>query len=372
MDKQRRRIGNRAAMAGLAANLLLASLKFLLARQSGSVAVRADALNNASDALSSLLVLVSFLVSSKPADREHPYGHYRMEWVMSLLVGLSILWMGARLAMDAVASLARPQPLHVSRAVAAGLMMSMAVKAGLSFFYRHLHKTVPSPMLKAQAEDAASDVLATLAVLAGLLAYRFFAWRVDGVLGLAVAVLIFKNGYQVLRENVTSILGGNANKALVSDIEDRLLACDDVLGVHDFMLHDYGAHQKFAVCDVQVDAAMTLPEAHRLVDDLERQVEQRFAVRLTLHVDPVLVKNKRYQKASEDVRRALLRVHRDLGYHDLHLEAGEGERIRLFFDVQVPETVTIPQDVILRRVLDGLRHRNALYQPTVRIDKIFS
>lgn len=365
------RYGNLASLVGLFVNIFLAATKFVAGTLSGSLAVTADAVNNLSDSLSSVLAFLSFYLSARPADEEHPYGHSRMELLLSLVVGVSILAVGGRLLWDSAQKILHPGAVSFSWLVAGILALSILLKAWLWSFYRHIGQKIGSEMLKATAADSLSDVLSTSGVLASLLLAEFLGLTTDGVMGVIISLLILKNGITIVKENVSLLLGHGANNEDGDELIAFIEAQEGVLGTHDLLIHQYGGANRYASIDCEVDADMTVEAAHALADRIEREVEEKLGYRLVIHIDPVRGDDRLLNAARRDVERALKKVNPAYSYHDLRVETDGDSQVTLFFDLVMPGSDRADEEQVMLAVQSQLKNKNPQYHAVMRVDRAF-
>ena len=365
------RYGNLASLVGLFINIFLAATKFVAGTLSGSLAVTADAINNLSDSLSLVLAFFSFYLSARPADEEHPYGHSRMELLLSLVVGVSIIVVGGRLLWDSVQKILHPTPLSFNWLVVGILALSILLKAWLWSFYRHIGQKIGSEMLKATAADSLSDVLSTSGVLLALLLAEFLHLQTDGIMGVIISLLILKNGFDIAKENVSLLLGQGANNADGEQLTAFIEAQEGVLGTHDLLIHQYGGDSRYATVDCEVDADMTVEAAHTLADRIEREVEEKFGYHLVIHIDPVRENDRQLSAARREVERALKRVDPAYTYHDLHLEKAGDNQVTLYFDLVIPGADRRDEEQAMLEVQSQLQKRNPQYHTVMRVDRAF-
>ena len=315
--------GTLASCVGIGTNLLLALAKFLVGIATGSVAVTADAANNLSDAGGSIVSLVSVRLAQKPMDREHPYGHGRMEYIGALGVGVLILLMGVELLKSGVESILSPQALNFGWIPLGILLMSILAKGWLYGFYTKLGKAIDSATLLAAAKDSVSDVLATSAVAVSMLVGRFLGWPVDGWMGTAVALVVLKAGYDVCKDTVDSLLGGTPDKALGQEIIKRLMRYDQILGVHDLMLHDYGPGRCVASIHAEVPADGNILELHEIIDRAEREIGEELHLPICIHMDPIVSGDPETDRAEAAMKEYLTSLNPALKLHDFRRVPGE-------------------------------------------------
>ena len=282
----RSNIGHLAGMTGIVCNCLLFAVKLAVGLATGSVSIVADGINNLSDTASSVVTLVGFQLARRPADREHPYGHARYEYLAGLLVAVLILFIGVETGRSAVLKIIRPEPVEVTALSCALLVGAMAVKGWMARFFGKLGKYVDSPALKATAVDSRNDVAATFTVMLSLLGGTFFGVDLDGIMGLAVAALIFASGVTMAKETVSLLLGQQADPELIRKITDLIRDEEKVVGFHDLLVHDYGPGQCFASVHVQLQPEESALACHQVIDQIERRILAELNVHLVIHFDP--------------------------------------------------------------------------------------
>lgn len=333
--KSRGAIGRLSGITGVVCNLLLAALKLIAGTLAGSVAITADALNNLSDGVSSLVTLIGFKIAGKPADANHPYGHARSEYLAGLAVAMMIVLIGSELAQSSVTKILNPAPVEYSALTVVILLVSIAVKLWMCLFNRKLAILIDSPALAATAADSRNDVLATSAVLLAAVVSHFRGWDVDGWMGLAVAVFILFSGVQLARDTISPLLGEAADPQLRQQIVNYMERCSKVLGYHDLMVHDYGPGQRFASIHVEMDQKEDPLLCHEIIDDIERACLEDLGVHLVIHYDPVVLGDPRLDRMRKLVLAILHMKDSRLTIHDFRMTPGSN-KTTLIFDVALP------------------------------------
>ncbi len=334
--QNRAKIGALSGAVGIGANVLLCIFKLLVATLSGSVSIMADALNNLSDATSSVVTLIGFKLSERPADADHPYGHARYEYLSALAVAAMILLIGFELGKSSVQKILAPTPVSFSWVTALVLLGSIAVKMVLFLLNRNWGRQIKSDTLMATAMDSRNDCVATLAVLLAGLVEHFFRLPADGWMGLGVAAFILISGWKMLMSTISPLLGENGDPELRQHIADFISEQELVLGYHDLMLHDYGPGQRFASLHVEMDRNLDPLICHEKIDDMERECFQQLNVHLVIHYDPVVTDDPVLEEMRHIVL-SILRVRDErLTIHDFRMVPGEGHT-NLIFDVALPQ-----------------------------------
>lgn len=331
----RERYGTLASITGIVCNLLLAALKFVMGVLSGSLAVMADAANSLSDAAGSIVTLITVRLSNKPVDSEHPFGHGRMEYIGSLAVGALILLMGFSLLKDSITAIFHPEALAMNWLVAAALVIGVLVKLWLFAFYRRLGRAVDNGTLLAASKDSLGDVLSTGAVLISVLVNLAFGWCLDGYIGLVVAVIVLKGGVEVCRETLDQLLGGKPDPERIRRIRELLLDHEGILGVHDLVVHDYGPGRCVASVHAEVSADGNILTIHEMIDNAEREVEQKLHMPICIHMDPIVTNDETSNRLRHQLNDYLRSLDPALSMHDFRMVPGEGHT-NLIFDCVVP------------------------------------
>lgn len=331
----RARFGTVGSAVGVGVNAALAAIKLGVGLAVGSVAVTADAANNLGDMASSVMSLVSVRISQKHADREHPFGHGRAEYIGALGVGLLILVMAVELVHSAIASIITPVQPVLGAAAVALLLVSIGAKVCLWRFYDELGEAIDSAPLRAAAKDSLGDVLATSAVVASMLIAAATGVVLDGWMGLLVAVLVARNGVGVCRETLDDLLGGRTNPELGREITSILEGYDGVLGTHDLMIHDYGPGRCVASVHAEVAADGNIITLHEMIDRAENEIQDHLGIPICIHMDPVITGDAETDRIHEALASYLAEEYPGFSLHDLRRVPGE-KRVNVVFDVAVP------------------------------------
>ena len=359
--------GRLSGWVGIVCNALLCAAKLTVGTLSGSVSITADAVNNLSDAAGSVVTLIGFQMASKPADREHPYGHDRMEYLSGLVVAALILLIGAELVKTSVQKILHPAAVECSAAMIAVLLASIAVKLAMALFNRDLGRIIGSSALEATAADSRNDVLATAAVLAACLIGRFTGLDLDGWIGLAVALFILWSGVQIARDTISPLLGAAPDAQLVRQLTAAITAHPDVLGIHDLMVHDYGPGRRFASVHVEMDARTDVLHAHEVIDGIERAVKKEQNIDLVIHYDPVVTDDAELAALRAAIERAIHGFDPRLSVHDFRMVRGT-QHTNVIFDMVVPEQLQSQTANLRRLVNETLQQLGAQYFAVITFD----
>ena len=365
--KVRGAYGRLAGLVGLVCNLLLFAGKLVAGTLAGSVSVTADAVNNLSDASSSLVTLFGFKLAERPADEEHPYGHARMEYLSGLLVAVLILVIGVELAKSSVEKILHPEAVEFSVLTLCVLIVSILVKLWMCLFCKKLGKAIDSTALEATAADSRNDVITTSAVLLGLLAGHFFRWRIDGWVGALVAVFILLSGWSIAKETISPLLGKQADRELVRRISDLVLGHPKILGIHDLMVHDYGPGQCFATVHVEMDMHENPLVCHDILDDIERDALRELHVHLVIHYDPVVTDDVELNHKRALVEKKLKQLDPRLSMHDFRMVRGP-QHTNLIFDLAVPFDLSGKTAELKRRIDECVQFEDHKYYTVITFD----
>ena len=365
--KVRGAYGRLAGVVGLVCNLLLFAGKLVAGTLAGSVAVTADAVNNLSDASSSLVTLFGFKLAERPADEEHPYGHARMEYLSGLLVAVLILVIGVELAKSSVEKILHPEAVEFSVLTLCVLVASILVKLWMCLFCKKLGKTIDSTALAATAADSRNDVITTSAVLLGLLAGHFFQWRIDGWVGALVAVFILLSGWSIAKETISPLLGKQADRELIRSISDLVLDHPKILGIHDLMVHDYGPGQCFATVHAEMDMHENPLVCHDILDDIERDALRELHVHLVIHYDPVVTDDAELNHMRALVEKELVQIDPRLSIHDFRMVRGP-QHTNLIFDLAVPFDLSEKTAELKRRIDECVQFEDHKYYTVITFD----
>ena len=362
-------IGKLAGLTGIVCNCLLTVLKLVIGLLVGSMAIIADGVNNLSDAASSLTTLLGFRMAQRPADKQHPYGHARYEYLSGLAVAALILLIGAELVKSSIAKIINPQPIDISAATIALLAASVAVKLWMSGFYKALGKKINSTALYATSVDSRNDVISTCAVLLGCLVNYLFALNIDGYVGLAVAIFILYSSIGIAKDTISPLLGQQADEEMVDKITELVLSHEKVLGVHDLLVHDYGPGRCYASAHVELSADEDPMACHDIIDDIECDVLEKMNVHFVIHYDPVVQNDAEQNEMRRTVGEIIRELNPAFSIHDFRIVRGSAQS-KLVFDLGVPYSMIEKKKEIKERIDAALNERGKKYITIIRFDGI--
>ena len=361
--------GMLGSITGIICNIFLSAMKFIIGAVSGSVAITADAVNNLSDTASSIISLFSTRISSRPADKEHPFGHGRMEYVATLILSIAIINVGIEFFKESLDRIMHPSALTFSTVTFVLLLVSIGVKLWMYFFDKSLAKPLDLSVLNAAAMDSLFDAVTTSVTVASLIVYVFTAHSIDGIASLIVSVIIIWEGISLVKDTVSPLIGGEMDPEIADRISEIVKQDPTVIGVHDLVIHSYGPEKTMATIHIEVPNRMTLEEAHAVADIAERKVRRDLGIVLVAHVDPVEINDKRTNKIREQIEHILKILDPALTFHDLQVTFGEAGTI-VSFDLVVPYSYTTSdEDRVMNQVISLLREFDPKTECAVTIDR---
>ena len=366
----RQRYGNLASCIGVLCNLLLFSGKFVVGTLFQSVAITADAVNNLSDAGSSLISLVSFRLSSRSADSGHPSGPARIEYIASMVVGILVLMLGVELIRSSIDHIAHPPAIEFSWVSVGVLAASILVKLWMFSYNRTLGKRIDSMVMQATATDSLSDVLATGAVLLSTIMSPAIGFQLDGYMGALVALFIIVSGIRILKDTLNQLLGQTPDQELTNMIATKVLSYDGVLGIHDLMVHNYGPGRCFASAHVEVSSSVDILKSHDVIDNIERDFDTDCGIHLVIHLDPIVTDDERVNALRVKMAQIIRGIDPLLSMHDFRVVLGETHS-NLIFDVSVPFACTQADDEITQAIYSAVSRTEGQSYAVVTIDHAY-
>ncbi|MBE6797192.1 MAG: cation transporter [Ruminococcaceae bacterium] len=367
--------GTLGGVVGIICNLLLCSAKIAVGLLAGSISIIADGFNNLTDMGSSVITMLGFRLAAKPADRDHPYGHGRIEYMSAFIVAALIILVGIELMKESVTALTgnAANPIYDTVTIII-LAVSVLIKFWLFLFNRKLGKKIDSGSLKATAQDSVNDALTTTAVLVSVIISKIFVlpFNLDAVIGIAVAVFIILSGFNSAKETMGSILGGPPDEKLVEDIKHYILSFEDFLGVHDLIVHNYGPGRQFASVHVEVPHNVDIVACHERIDICEKLVFEKFGIELVIHMDPVETDNAQINEAKQVIITQLTAIDPSLTLHDFRMTPKSKNRTNFIFDVVLPSGCSLTEDYIKAEIDAAAKRINKGYYCVITFDKDYT
>lgn len=369
--KTRTAYGVLAGAVGVVVNLILTAAKLFIGSLTGSISITADAVNNLADAGSSVVTLAGFQVAKRPADKEHPYGHGRVEYISALVVAFLVLLMGFELLKSSVGKIYRPEPVTFSVTALVILVLSMLFKLWLAYFNGAVGKRIHSGAAKAVVADSLSDTAATGAALLALILSKSTSAPVDGWFGLVVAGFILYSGAGILKDTISPLLGQPPEKELVDAIEAKILSYDGVVGVHDLIVHDYGPGRLFASAHAEVPANVSVMKSHDTIDLIEQDILKELNILISIHLDPVVTDDARVNEMKAVAEGAVRKIDPRLTLHDFRVVDGPTHS-NLIFDVVVPlGGISLKDHEVKALICEKLSEIDGRYFCVITVDHAF-
>lgn len=367
----RSRCGRLGSAVGIFMNILLFIGKLAAGFIAGSISVTADAFNNLSDAGSSVLALAGFYFAGRPADKEHPFGHGRMEYVTGLIISFIIMMMGFELARTSVGKIIHPEEQVFSRISLAILVASVLVKLWMFAFNRKLGRMISSKALAAASMDSLTDSAATLAVIISMLLGLSLGINTDGIAGILVSLFIIYTGIETFRDSLTPLLGTRPDKELVQEIHDRVMSYPDIVGIHDLIVHDYGVGNMMISLHAEVPQTMDFVVAHELIDIIEDDLKAEYKCIVTIHIDPIADKDEETLALKQLCKSIVAEIDGELSIHDFRITNGVSH-INMIFDVVVPYGFKHSDERTAELIREKLKAADERYFAVIKVEKNLS
>ncbi|MBQ5320755.1 MAG: cation transporter [Oscillospiraceae bacterium] len=367
----RKKYGVLIGIVGIICNLILFIIKFFSGLVLNSVAVMSDAFNNFSDMGSSAISIFSAVLSSKAPDRDHPFGHGRIEYVSSLIISFIIFLVGFELFKSSVEKILHPEEILLNIPVLVLLTLSSLVKLWMYFANKYVGKKISSPAAAATATDCINDTISTLAVILATVIGIITDVPLDGYIGLFVSLLILKGGLKSASDTVGVLLGKAPDRELVKKLEEIITSYDGVFGIHDLIVHDYGPGRIFASVHAEVPESAPAMRSHEIIDKIETDVLENMGIELVIHMDPIATDNEETNKAKLLIISILKEIDPELSMHDLRITEGE-ERINLIFDVAIPVYAKVTdREKIVPRLQEEMKKQDSRYVCVVKTEMYY-
>ncbi len=345
--------GQLASFFGVVTNLVLFAVKLVFGILASSISIMADSINNLSDTGNSFVALIGFKISAKPADKEHPFGHQRLEYLAGLIISIVIVVLGGNMLVQSVQRIINNEASTYTLWTFIILGVAILLKVYQSFFNYKVGKLIDSVTLKATALDSLLDVFATSAVLASALVSFYFGWNIDGYMGIIVSLVVAYSGIKMIKETIDPLIGKAADKDLVNKVIADILSYDGVLGVHDLRAHSYGPTKIFMSIHVEVNCDVNVIRSHELIDKIETDIKEKFQIDLVIHMDPIDPDNAETILLLNKVQTALLSVSKDLSLHDFRIIKEKNHK-KAIFEIVVPFDFKPSHEQILKDLNNAL------------------
>lgn len=359
-----------SGVLGIICNLILFIIKIFIGSVMGSIAIISDAFNNLSDTGSSAVTIIGTKLSNARADREHPFGHGRIEYISSLIVSFIIILVGFELFKSSVSKIISPEAVSFNPILTVILVISVLIKVWMYLYNRYMGRKINSKILLATAQDSKNDVIATLSVIAATVLDSFLPFSTDGYVGAVVSGLIMFSGFSIAKDTIGVLLGTPPEKELVDKIESLIMSAEDITGVHDLIVHDYGPGRIMASVHAEVPADCDIIRIHEIIDKTETIIENELGVHIVIHMDPVITNCEKTNSIKEFVNLCISEMSSELSIHDFRMTDGE-EKINLIFDLCVPvEVKDSERKEIIDTLNNKLKERDKRFNTVIHIDNI--
>ncbi|MFD3155784.1 cation diffusion facilitator family transporter [Haloimpatiens sp. FM7330] len=373
-DKVRQSYGYLGGIIGIITNLLLSSIKLVVGFISNSIAITADAFNNLSDAASSIITVISFKLANKPADKEHPFGHGRIEYVSALIVSFLVMLVGFEFIKTSFNRVMHPTKIKFKLIPFVIILVSILIKVWLGFFNKKLGNQINSSTLKASSIDAFSDVISSSVVALSFFLSTLTSIPIDGYIGILISLFIIYSGFTLVKETISPLLGEAPDPKLVKNIKNELLKYNHITGVHDIIIHSYGPSKFMISLHAEVPCNISVLKLHEIIDKAERDISKKFNVLLVIHMDPINTDDKKVAKCKDDVLAIIKDFPIIKSIHDFRM-VGENNYINLIFDIVISVDVNLSNNEtkeLLKNIDKKLKQINSSYNTVITVDKDFT
>lgn len=367
----REKYGVLGGTVGIVTNMIIACAKLIIGSFSGSISITADAVNNFSDAGSSIITLIGFKMSNKPADTSHPFGHGRIEYISGLIVAFIVLIFGIDLMKTSVERIINPTEIIYSTWAIVVLVLSILGKLWLGLFNRKLGKAINSSAMTTVFTDCLSDSGATLVTIISMLLARFAGLNIDGILGVIVAIIILIAGINIVKDTLNPLLGEAPDKELVEDLAKTILSFDKVVGIHDLIIHNYGSVKTFGSVHIEVPADENVLITHEIMDNIELEIKKKYGIELVAHCDPIETNNEEVNKNKEMVISIINGINKMLTIHDFRMVSGP-THTNLIFDVVLPYDVKLSEEETIKIISDKVKEKHPNFNCVITVDRNYA
>ncbi|MCL1912077.1 MAG: cation diffusion facilitator family transporter [Leptospirales bacterium] len=367
----RRRYGKLAGIVGIISNLLLSAAKIITGTICGSIAIIADGINNLTDTSSSVITFIAFKLSELPADKRHPYGYARIEYLAGLCVSVTIIVAGVFLLYSSAVKIIEPAFIEFDNITIALLIAAVFVKLWQMAFYIYMGKRIDSITLIASAADSRNDVITTTVILIGIAITQFTGLQLDGYLGCAVALFILWSGIRLIIDTSSPLLGEAPSQELIKDIVDIVRSNKGVLGIHDLVVHNYGPRKIFASIHIEVDADTNILESHDMIDNIEKHVSQNLNIHFVAHMDPIKTSDPVVEVVRAVIEKTISRLDDVKSIHDLRIVPGP-THTNILFDVLITQQCSLNQEEIKAVIGEDLHKANQSYIAIISFDESYA
>ena len=369
-NKPRVVLGILSGKIGFFSNFLLFVIKIFAGLVAGSVSIIADAVNNLSDSISSVVTVFGFHVAAKPPDKEHPYGHERSEYITGLIISIVILFVGYEFLGVSIQRIIEPTAIQSSFLVTSLLVLSIIIKLIQRFFYQRVYQKIHSTAIRAASQDSLNDIYITLVVLFSSIIESITGWRIDGFSGLIIAFYILYSGIELIRESIDDLIGTRPSKEKIEQLIEQLDEYPSIVGYHDLLMHNYGPNKTFATIHIEVDDRWSLNHAHQLVNDIQKKSKKKLGIELLCHLDPIAIQSKEETLVYQQIKSILKSLDLGLTFHDFRIVSSH-DKETIQFDVVVPEGISLTNEELYDKIEKLVQKRIGVYPLEIVFDRIY-
>lgn len=368
----RQNYGYLGGFVGIVCNVILSAAKVIIGLMVNSIAITADAMNNLSDAASSIITLIGFKITNKPADKEHPFGHARIEYISAMIVSFIVILVGFEFLKSSFERIKNPVALEFDLISFSVLIFSIGVKIWLSRFYKKIGRTIGSKAMEASAVDSLSDVIATSVVALSLLGSLWITFPIDGYIGLLVSAFIMYSGISLTKETLDPLLGEAPEPEFIRSITEKTMRYEEIIGIHDMIVHNYGPGRCIVSVHAEIPANMDIMKAHDIIDLAEQEISEELDIHIVIHMDPINTDDKVVQKTQEQIIKVINEINEELSIHDFRIVGGKGHK-NVIFDLVVPfEYDDKRAKDLSKEVAQRIKMKYSNYDSVIYIDRAYS
>ena len=365
--KVRNKYAMLSSITGIIVNILLSIFKFVVGIIANSMSIISDAVNNITDAGSSVVSMIGFKLSQKEIDKDHPWGHGRMEYVAAFIVDVLIIIVGYQLLQTSIGKIINPEMPSITNVTIILLVVAILVKLWLFVFYRKIANTIDSAAIRGTAYDSISDTISTLAVLISAIVAKLANVSIDGYISILVSMFILFTGCKALKETIDLLLGEKPDEEFVKEIEEFTKNYELVSGIHDIMVHDYGPGRKIVSFHAEVPANCNILKAHDIIDQMEQDIYIKFNCITTIHMDPIVTDDEEINRMRELVEKQITEMNKEYSIHDFRMTDG-GEHINLIFDLVIPRDSKIDKEEVQKEAQKRLHDINNKINAVIKVE----
>ena len=370
-DKVRKKYGELASFVGILSNIILFIIKFIIGIFINSVAIIVDSFNNLSDSISSIITLIGFILGSKPSDEKHPFGHGRIEYISAFVISFITLFIGFQFLKTSFFKILQPEKLVFSYLSIYILVITILIKIWQTLFNRKIGKIINSNSLIASSTDSRNDVIITFTTILSLLFFKFFSINLDGYLGFIVSLFLIYSGFCLARETLSPLLGESIDNEFADKIKMIALSYDNVIGVHDILVHNYGPNKSIASLHAEIPYNINMIEAHETIDTIERQIYEELNIFLTIHIDPVNQEDERVNLIVDIIRETCSKYDKNIDTHD-HRIVDFGDTINFIFDLVIPYNFSEKnQNELILNIKKNVLNLDRRYKCIINLERSF-